>query len=114
MLPANAIEQGPRKDTSMSTTQSAVKRYEMLINGEFVASPRTIEVVNPSTEEVISEVPNCTVEDVNAAVLAAGKAQKSWAALPAIQRAGYLREIATLVRQNRESLARVITEEQGK
>ncbi len=98
----------------MSTMQTSVKRYEMLINGEFVGSPRTIEVVNPSTEEVISEFPNCTVEDVNAAVLAAEKAQKSWAALPAISRAAYLREIATLIRQDRERLAHVITEEQGK
>jgi lactaldehyde dehydrogenase/glycolaldehyde dehydrogenase len=71
-------------------------------------------VVNPATEEIISEFPNGTVEDVDRAVLAAEKAQREWAALPAIRRAGYLREIATLVRHNRESLARVITEEQGK
>jgi lactaldehyde dehydrogenase / glycolaldehyde dehydrogenase len=102
------------KGTYMSTTQSTVKRYEMLINGDFVASSKTLEVTSPSTEEVISEFPNCTVEDVNSAVLAAEKAQKSWAALPAIQRAGHLREIATLIRQDREQLARVITEEQGK
>ncbi|HEY1159830.1 MAG TPA: aldehyde dehydrogenase, partial [Terracidiphilus sp.] len=35
-------------------------------------------------------------------------------ALPAIRRAAHLREIAGLLRANRESLARVITEEQGK
>ncbi len=98
----------------MSTTQANLKRYEMLIDGEFVASTKMLQVVNPATEEVISEVPNCTVEDVNSAVLAAEKAQKTWAALPAIRRAGYLREIATLIRGNRESLAHVITEEQGK
>jgi lactaldehyde dehydrogenase/glycolaldehyde dehydrogenase len=51
---------------------------------------------------------------VNAAVLAAERAQGPWAALPAIRRAGHLREIAALIRANRESLARVITEEQGK
>lgn len=98
----------------MSTTQATLKRYEMLIDGEFVASTKMLQVVNPATEEVISEVPNGTVEDVNSAVLAAEKAQKTWAALPAIRRAGYLREIATLIRGNRESLAHVITEEQGK
>ncbi|HVJ08367.1 MAG TPA: aldehyde dehydrogenase [Acidisarcina sp.] len=98
----------------MSTTQAALRRYEMLIDGKFVTSDKMLQVVNPSTEEVISEVPSCTVEDVNSAVLAAEKAQKSWAALPAIRRAGYLREIATLIRANSESLARTITEEQGK
>jgi lactaldehyde dehydrogenase / glycolaldehyde dehydrogenase len=98
----------------MSTTQATLKRYEMFIDGEFAATSKTLQVTNPSTEEVISEFPNCSVEDVNAAVTAADKAQKAWAALPAIQRAGHLREIAGLIRANRESLAEVITEEQGK
>ena len=98
----------------MSTVQANLKHYEMLIDGEFVASAKTLEVVNPSTGQVVAEFPNGTREDVDRAVLAAERAQKSWAALPAIRRAGHLREIASLIRTNRESLARVITEEQGK
>ena len=98
----------------MGTVLTRIKRYEMFIDGEFVSSEKTLSVVNPATEETISEFPNGTVGDVNRAVLAAEKAQKPWAALPAIRRAGYLREIATLIRGNREFLARVITEEQGK
>jgi lactaldehyde dehydrogenase/glycolaldehyde dehydrogenase len=98
----------------MVTTELNLNRYEMLIDGELVSASKLLPVVNPATEEVISEFPSGTVEDVNRAVLAAEEAQKSWAALPAIRRAGYLREIATLVRANREALARVITQEQGK
>src|ERR1039458_1519221 len=98
----------------MGATAASLRRYEMLIDGEFVTSSRMLSVINPTTEEMISEVPACTIEDVNRAVLAAEEAQKNWAALPAIRRAGYLREIATLVRANRDVLARVITEEQGK
>jgi len=98
----------------MSTTQASLKRYEMFIDGEFAGTSKTLQVTNPSTEEVISEFPNCSVEDVNAAVTAADRAQKAWAALPAIQRAGHLREIAGLIRANRKMLADVITEEQGK
>jgi lactaldehyde dehydrogenase/glycolaldehyde dehydrogenase len=98
----------------MAETQVSIKRYEMLIDGEFVPSKKTLEVLNPSTEQVISEFPNGTAEHVDRSVLAAEKAQKAWAALPAIRRAGHLREIATLIRANRESLADVITEEQGK
>ena len=98
----------------MSTAQAALKHYKMLIDGEFVPSSKTLEVVNPATEEVVSEFPSGTVEDVNRAVLAAEVAQKPWAALPAIRRAAHLREIAALIRINRESLAHVITEEQGK
>jgi lactaldehyde dehydrogenase/glycolaldehyde dehydrogenase len=98
----------------MSAPQAAFKRYEMLIDGEFVPSAKMLPVVNPATEEVISEFPSGTAEDVNRAVEAAERAQKGWAALPAIRRAGYLREIAGLLRANREDLARTITAEQGK
>jgi len=76
----------------MSATQATLKRYEMLIDGEFVASAKMLTVVNPATEEVISEFPCGTAEDANRAVLAAEKAQKAWAALPAIRRAAHLRE----------------------
>jgi lactaldehyde dehydrogenase/glycolaldehyde dehydrogenase len=105
---------GGRGHIPMSTVQANLKHYEMLIDGEFVASARTLEVVNPSTGQVVAEFPNGTREDVDRAVLAAERAQKAWAALAAIRRAGYLREIASLIRANRESLAHTITEEQGK
>jgi len=100
--------------TKMNPIQIDLRHYEMLIDGEFVASKKTLTVTNPTTGQVISEFPNGTPEDANRAVLAAERAQKSWAKLPAIKRAGYLREIANLLRANRESLAHVITEEQGK
>ena len=112
--PEHASGETARRDFFMSTTQATLKQYEMLIDGELVSSARMLPVVNPATEEVISQFPAGTVEDVNRAVLAAEKAQKPWAALPAIQRAGHLREIATLIRGHREALAHVITEEQGK
>lgn len=98
----------------MHGTVTTIPRHQMLIDGELVASTKTIPVINPTTEEVISEVPSGTLEDVNAAVLAAEKAQKSWGQLPAIERAVYLREIAQAIRADREHLARTITEEQGK
>lgn len=99
-----------------TSSASALKRHEMFINGEFVAAGanRTITVMNPATEEVISEVPKGTAADVDAAVLAAERAQRDWCRLPAIARGGYLREIAKLIRENKDALARTITEEQGK
>ncbi|MHB1675773.1 MAG: aldehyde dehydrogenase [Acidobacteriaceae bacterium] len=99
---------------TMHGTATTIPRHQMLIDGELVASEKTMAVINPTTEEVISEVPSGTLEDVNAAVVAAEKAQKSWSQLPAIERAQYLREIAQAIRADREHLARTITEEQGK
>jgi lactaldehyde dehydrogenase/glycolaldehyde dehydrogenase len=100
----------------MSSTQTAIRRYENFIDGEFVKNGfgSTITVINPATEEVISEVPQGTAADIDAAVLAAERAQKTWCKLPAIERAGYLREIGHAIRQNKDALARTIVEEQGK
>jgi acyl-CoA reductase-like NAD-dependent aldehyde dehydrogenase len=48
-----------------------VEHYKLFINGEFVLSSSSsrISVINPATEEVISEVPNGTAADVDAAAL---------------------------------------------
>ncbi len=98
------------------TTALALTCKKIFINGEFVepSSTRTIPVLNPSTEEVIGEVPSCTAADVDAAVLAAEQAQRDWARKPAVERAGYLHEIAQLVRAKAEDIARTLSEEQGK
>jgi lactaldehyde dehydrogenase/glycolaldehyde dehydrogenase len=91
-----------------------VRSYQMYIDGEFLGAASTIPVINPATAEVIAEVPSGTATDADAAVLSAERARKQWRALPAIQRAGYLREIAAGIRKNRESLADTIAKEQGK
>jgi len=91
-----------------------VRSYQMFIDGEFLGASETIPVLNPSSGEVIAEVPSATAEDARAAVSSAERAQISWRALPAIKRAGYLREIAQGIRHDRDSLARTIAEEQGK
>ena len=93
-----------------------MKQYELFINGEFVPNGdrEMLDVINPATEEVISQVPKATKADVDAAVDAAFEAQKSWGKLPAIQRANYLMELAGLVRDNQELFARTNTEEMGK
>ena len=99
--------------TTIETTKT-VRRYNMLIDGEFVAGNTMYPVLNPATEETISEVPFATPEMVDAAVLAAEKAQDDWARQPAIRRARHLHEIAGAIRAKRNLLARTIVEEQGK
>lgn len=93
-----------------------MKTYELFINGKFVPNGdrEMIQVLNPATEEVISEVPKATAEDVEAAVDAAYEAQKSWAKVPPIKRAQYLMELAGLVRENHDLFAQTNTEENGK
>ncbi|MBQ6680587.1 MAG: aldehyde dehydrogenase [Lachnospiraceae bacterium] len=93
-----------------------MRQYELFINGAFIPNGdrKMIPVINPATEEVISEVPQATAEDVEAAVDAAYEAQRSWAKLPPITRAGYLRELAQLVSENLELFAVTTAEENGK
>ena len=93
-----------------------MKDLKMYINGKFVESRsgKWIDVLNPSTEEVISRQPEGTIEDVNDALDAAKTAQPAWAALPAIQRAAYLNKIATGIRNRREEFIDIIMREQGK
>ncbi|MEH6628930.1 MAG: aldehyde dehydrogenase [Motiliproteus sp.] len=93
----------------------SVSFYSNYINGRFKAEPEnTIDVYNPATGALLSRVPEANPGDVEEAVAAAKSAQKSWAGKPAIERAGYLRQIANKIRENADSLARGITEEQGK
>jgi acyl-CoA reductase-like NAD-dependent aldehyde dehydrogenase len=93
-----------------------MKHYDNFIDGKFVSSTsnNSIEVHNPSTGSVICTVPDSTASDVKSAISAATKAQSAWEKRPAIERARFMKRLAQRIRENTESLARVIVEEQGK
>ena len=88
--------------------------YQNYIDNAFVGSDTLIEVRNPATAELLARIPEASNEQVDRAIAAARKAQKAWAAKPAIERAGYLRRIAEKVRANAPRLAQIITREGGK
>ncbi|MDR1961831.1 MAG: aldehyde dehydrogenase [Gracilibacteraceae bacterium] len=93
-----------------------METYRQFINGAFVDSHSAewIEVENPFTNAIISRVPRGDKEDAYAALEAANKAQTAWAARPAAERAGYLKQMAALIRGNRVALARTLAAEQAK
>lgn len=93
-----------------------MKKLKMYINGKFCESRsgKWIDVLNPSTEEVISQQPEGTIEDVNEALDAARAAQKAWAATPAIERAAYLNKFAAGIRARHDEFVDIIMREQGK
>jgi lactaldehyde dehydrogenase/glycolaldehyde dehydrogenase len=93
---------------------TSVPVYENYINGQFMASTEHLEVFNPATGALLSKVPASDAGQVDSALAAARQAQKQWARKPANERAGYLRKIATKLRENVPRLARIITQEQGK
>lgn len=92
------------------------RSYQMYIGGERVAASdgKTSSVYNPSTEEIVAEVPRATIADVRQALKAAESASREWGMLPAIERASYLKKIADVICKNQESLAKTVVMEQGK
>lgn len=93
-----------------------MKDLRMFIDGKFVEnkSDKWINVLNPSTEEVVSRQPEGTAEDTKAAIDAAEKAQPAWAKLAPVERAGYLRKIAAGIRKREKELTDIIVKEGGK
>ncbi len=93
-----------------------MKDLKMYINGRFCESRsgKWIEVLNPSTEEVVSRQPDGTLEDVQEAIDAAEAAQPAWAAIPAAERAVYLHKMADGIRANFDKFQEILVREQGK
>ena len=73
-----------------------------------------LAVLNPATEETIAELEEAEVEQSDEAVARAKAAFPSWSALPPSGRARLLRQVATLVEDHAEELARIESENVGK
>ncbi|HXW54513.1 MAG TPA: aldehyde dehydrogenase family protein [Candidatus Cybelea sp.] len=95
-----------------------MKRYRMYINGEFVEGRRGayFPVVDPSTEEIIAEVPDADESDVNHAVEAAKTAFESgpWPQTTAQERGRILFRLAERVRKESVALAELESRNSGK
>ncbi len=88
----------------------------LLIGGEWSGGrgSGTFPVLDPATEEPVTEVADGTVEDALDAVGAAHAALPGWAATPPRQRAEILRATFELMTERAESLARLMSLENGK
>jgi aldehyde dehydrogenase (NAD+) len=98
-------------------TTTAVMRKQLFINGEWrdAAGGKTIEVVNPATEEVIAEVASAEKSDVDAAVAAARAAfDGPWAKLSARERGKLVWKIGERLMERADEIARLETLHNGK
>ena len=97
--------------------QVDVPKYEQFIGGTFVKNnekTQFIEVLDPTSEEVIALAPRGTQADADMAVQAAKHAQEGWSKKPSIERAGFLKQMAHVIRDNRVHLAKTLSREQAK
>ncbi|MHB8680493.1 MAG: aldehyde dehydrogenase [Acidimicrobiales bacterium] len=95
-----------------------MKAYERLfIGGEWVspAGTGTIEVVNPTTEEVAGRVPDTTEADVDRAVAAARRAfdEGPWPRMAPAERAAVVTKVAEAIKADMQGLAELISTEMG-
>ncbi|MEM6253083.1 MAG: CoA-acylating methylmalonate-semialdehyde dehydrogenase [Cyanobacteria bacterium P01_D01_bin.156] len=73
-----------------------------------------LDVINPATGDILTEVPLSLASDLDQAVTAAKEAFTSWRRIPATGRIQYLFKLKTLLEEHRDELAKTITEECGK
>ena len=85
-----------------------------LIDGEWIASPKTFPVFDPATGSKLADVPDLSADDARRAIDVAYKAFPAWAAKPGKGRAQILRRWFELIIAETEPLAQLMTAEQGK
>ena len=73
-----------------------------------------MKIINPATEELISEVPEDTRESVTQKFGQLQAAQSAWQEVPLAERIDVLKRFAQQLEQNIEALATVLTSEVGK
>jgi aminomuconate-semialdehyde/2-hydroxymuconate-6-semialdehyde dehydrogenase len=96
--------------------RDSLLRLTNFIDGDYraPASGAYLPVVEPATGKTFAEVPDSGSADIDAAVAAAQRAERGWAATAPSQRATLLRRIADLIEARLESLAEEESRDSGK
>jgi acyl-CoA reductase-like NAD-dependent aldehyde dehydrogenase len=88
--------------------------YRLLIDGQLVDTSAQLDVINPATGAVFAHCPSAGAAELDAAVAAARRAFPAWKALSFATRAEYIARLAAALEAEKEPLARLLTQEQGK
>ncbi len=93
-----------------------MQNVQNLINGKWVTATGTEswDIPDPATGEDIAHVPFSNAQDLDAAVQAALTAYQSWRRTPVNDRVQFLYKYKTLLEDNADEIARIITSEAGK
>src|SRR5580765_7454684 len=93
-----------------------ISTFQNFVDGKWVdaAEGGTAEIINPSTGDVIAEVPNGTQADVDRAVEAAKAAEPEWRETTPGERAEMLLKLADALDAGTEELAQLESQNVGK
>ena len=92
------------------------RNHTLFIDGGYVEShsSQRLEVINPSTGQVIADVADADPADIDAAVASASRGFKQWSQVAPAVRGNVLLKLADLLEQHREELAQIETCQSGK
>jgi aldehyde dehydrogenase (NAD+) len=91
--------------------------YDLFIGGEFVAGQggKPFKTISPSTEEVLAQITEASVDDVDRAVQTARRAyDRVWSTMAGSERAKYLYRIARIIQERSRELAVLESLDNGK
>ena len=99
-----------------SAATPQVLELENYVNGAWqrATASEVADVTNPATAELLARTPLSAAADVDAAVQAAAAAFPGWRRTPPGERIQYLFKLRSLLEENIDELARIITTENGK
>lgn len=91
-------------------------RLPLFIGGKFVQSEsnEALPVTDPATQDVLTEVPFATREEIDAAVASAKNAYLAWRDTPVPERARLMLRYQDLLKDRQDDVARVLARETGK
>ena len=93
-----------------------VKALDYYVNGRWEpSSSRDVHfVVNPSTGELLAQVPYATTEEIDQVVESAHEAFLQWREVPVVERVQVFYRYKTLLDKHQDELAQILSSENGK
>ncbi|KAM6498429.1 methylmalonate-semialdehyde dehydrogenase [Amanita muscaria] len=115
-LSAKAVPFAEKISAEWSGTSASGRNTKNFIAGEFVESKagQWFDVLDPSTQTLITRVPQTTDAEFQQAVEAASDAFKTWSRTSVISRQRFVLKLQQLLRENADAVASSIVLEQGK
>ncbi len=117
-MPWKAFIYSAFRNATVNTMTVQIQKFKMLIAGEWKDSNSgaVSSVLDPSSNQIIAEVPRATKQDAKAAVEAAKEAfhLPEWRDMDSSKRGRILTKLTSLVRENSDDLARLETLNEGK
>ena len=98
----------------LADREEVITDYAMLIDGKRVAGASTIAVINPATEEVITQAPVADERQLEQAIASAKAAFALWKEKSFEERASIVVRIIDAIESRKEEIARTIALEVGK